>query len=125
MANMQRRPQSFRLVSWSSLAFCSVVIFAASQCVVASSSADAPAAPNAKAGGEIFQKRCIICHNKQKDDDSPFGPPNLYAKFHGNPPLTAQQAETTITHGKGQMPAFGGILSRSEIRSVIAYLRTR
>lgn len=79
----------------------------------------------AKQGGDIFQKRCVACHNKQPDDDAPFGPPNLYAAFHGHPSLTVREAETIIRQGKGNMPAFEGVLSTSEIRSVIAYLRTR
>lgn len=79
----------------------------------------------AKHGSEIFQKRCVACHNKQPGDDAPFGPPNLYTAFHRNPPLTVHDAETTIRDGKGTMPAFGTILSPGEIRSVITYLRTR
>jgi mono/diheme cytochrome c family protein len=84
----------------------------------------APVAP-AQGGSAIFQKRCFMCHNKQRGDDSPFGPPNLYTAFHGKPPLTAKAAETIIVNGKGQMPAFRAILSETEIRQVIAYLRTR
>jgi mono/diheme cytochrome c family protein len=83
------------------------------------------AAPNVKQGDEIFHKRCIACHNKQPDDNSPFGPPNLYAVFRARPTLTTAQAETIITGGKGQMPSFKAILTRAEIRSVIAYLRSR
>lgn len=78
-----------------------------------------------KHGAEIFQKRCVVCHNKQPGNDAPFGPPNLYTAFRGTPPLSVHEAETTIRNGKGNMPAFGSILSPSEIRSVIAYLRKR
>jgi mono/diheme cytochrome c family protein len=83
-----------------------------------------PAVP-AQGGDAIFHKRCILCHNKQRDDDSPFGPPNLYTAFHGKTPLTTKAAETIIVNGKGQMPAFGAVLSKTEIHQVIAYLRTR
>jgi mono/diheme cytochrome c family protein len=83
------------------------------------------AAPVAHGGDEIFHKRCIACHNKQRDDDSPFGPPNLYLAFHGKTPITAKVAESIIVNGKGQMPAFGTVLTRTEIRQVIAYLRAR
>ena len=79
---------------------------------------------SAKKGGMIFQQRCFMCHNKQPGDDSPAGPPNLYMAFRGNPPLSAKEAEMIVTHGKDQMPAFGAVLSKSDIRSVIAYLRT-
>lgn len=80
---------------------------------------------SAKQGAEIFQKRCVACHNKQRGDDTPFGPPNLYTVFHRTPPISEHEAETTIHDGKGNMPAFGSILTQGEIRSVIAYLRKR
>ena len=92
--------------------------------LAAQSNSDAPAA-SAKQGSEIFHTRCIVCHNKQPGDNTPFGPPNLYTVFGPHPLLTPQQAEVIVTHGRGQMPSFGPILSRTEIRSVIAYLRKR
>lgn len=91
----------------------------------ASDAAASPPSASAKHGAVIFQKRCAACHNKQPGDDAPFGPPNLYTAFHRDPPLSLQEAETIIHDGKGNMPAFGNILTPGEIRSVIAYLRTR
>jgi mono/diheme cytochrome c family protein len=93
-------------------------------CSTASAVDPGAAAPSAKQGDQIFHQRCIVCHNKQPDDHTPFGPPNLYAVFRGHPPLTMAQAETTIMNGRGQMPPFKAILTRTEIRSVIAYLRS-
>ena len=78
-----------------------------------------------KQGAEVFKKRCVVCHNKQPGDDAPYGPPNLYSAFRGTSPLSTHDAEAMIRNGKGNMPAFGAILSPSEIRSVIAYLRKR
>lgn len=86
---------------------------------------DTPAGASAKQGAAIFQQRCIACHNKQRDDDSPFGPPNLYTAFHGQTPLSAKAAASIVTDGKGAMPSFGATLSKTQIRSVIAYLRSR
>lgn len=86
---------------------------------------DVAHAEPARGGDAIFRQRCILCHNKQRGDDSPFGPPNLYTAFHGQPPLTTKVAENIIVNGKGQMPAFGAVLSRAEIQQVIAYLRKR
>jgi len=91
----------------------------------AQAAAAEPATPSTRRGEEVFQKRCVACHNKKPGDDVPFGPPNLYSAFHRTPPLSEREAETTIRDGKGNMPAFGAILSASEIRSVIAYLRKR
>jgi mono/diheme cytochrome c family protein len=83
------------------------------------------AAAAVKQGGEIFHKRCFVCHNKQPDDTTPFGPPNLYMVFRGHPTLTTAQAETIVMNGRGQMPSFKAVLSKTEIRSVFAYLRSR
>jgi mono/diheme cytochrome c family protein len=79
-------------------------------------------AGGAKKGDQIFRTRCIICHNKQPGDNSPFGPPNLYDAFKTKA-ISAPQAEQIISKGKGQMPAFGTILSKGEVDSVIAYLK--
>lgn len=76
-----------------------------------------------KKGDQIFHTRCVVCHNKQPGDTSPFGPPNLYQAFKSKS-ITPPQAEVIITHGKGQMPAFGTILSKGDVQSVIAYLKT-
>lgn len=81
--------------------------------------------PREKAGSAIFHKRCIGCHNKQRGDATPFGPPNLYTAFHGASHLTAPEAEKIIINGKGNMPTFGSILSKTDIRDVIAYLQAR
>lgn len=93
-------------------------------CCTSAFAADAPAAPSPKQGDQIFHQRCIVCHNKQPDDTTPFGPPNLYKVFRSHA-LTTAQAETIITNGRGQMPSFKTILTKPEIRSVISYLRSR
>ena len=80
---------------------------------------------SAKEGDAIYHKRCVVCHSKQKGDNSPFGPPNLYSAFHSKTPVSSRVAETIITNGKGQMPAFGSTLSKTEIRCVIAYLKSQ
>jgi mono/diheme cytochrome c family protein len=78
-----------------------------------------------KHGESIFQQRCIVCHSKQPGDTMPFGPPNLNGIFHGPSHLTTQQATAIIVNGKANMPAWGKILTRSDISDVIAYLRTK
>ncbi len=104
----------------------SLLVFSLSPGTVVASKADAqPLSASAKHGAMVFQKRCIACHNKQPGDDAPFGPPNLYTVFHRDPPLTTEEAETTIRDGKGNMPAFGNSLTATDIKSVITYLRTR
>jgi mono/diheme cytochrome c family protein len=82
----------------------------------------AATAGEAKKGDQIFKTKCIICHNKLPGDNSAFGPPNLFEAFKSNA-ITPPQAEQIIVHGKGQMPAFGTILTKSDMQSVIAYLK--
>jgi mono/diheme cytochrome c family protein len=79
----------------------------------------------AKQGAAIFQQRCVACHNKQPGDTSPFGPPNLNGIFKGPSSLTTKQAVTIIEKGKTPMPAFGTVLTRTDVDDLIAYLKTR
>jgi mono/diheme cytochrome c family protein len=76
-------------------------------------------------GKAIFHQRCVGCHNQQPGEAAPFGPPNLYTAFKGQQAITSEEAEIIIARGKGQMPAFGNVLSKHAIRSVISYLRAR
>ncbi|HEY1648001.1 MAG TPA: cytochrome c [Terracidiphilus sp.] len=79
-------------------------------------------AVSVKHGSEIFHQRCALCHTQQPGDSLPFGPPNLYQALQART-ITSQQAENIIAQGKGTMPAFGAILTKKDIRCVIAYLR--
>jgi mono/diheme cytochrome c family protein len=115
-----------RMQPLSALILPGVLLFAVARCLSASASSDTANTDAVKQGGEIFQQRCIVCHNKRPGDNTPFGPPNLYKVFGSHPPLlTPQQAETIVVHGRAQMPAFGTVLTRTEIKSVLAYLRKR
>jgi mono/diheme cytochrome c family protein len=120
-----RRSYLKPLQALSALILPGVMMLIVARCLTASASSDTATTDTVKQGSEIFNKRCIVCHNKQPGDNTPFGPPNLYTAFHGTGALTPQQAETIVVHGRGQMPSFAAILSRTEIRSVIAYLRKR
>jgi mono/diheme cytochrome c family protein len=83
----------------------------------------------AKRGAAIFQQNCVSCHNKQPDDTTPFGPPNLHGIFSSkpmvNPPITPAQATETIKKGLPPMPAFGSILTEAQISDLIAYLKAQ
>ena len=106
-------------------------VLAAAFLIFAANLHAAPPAPKkptgaaAHQGDEIFHQRCIVCHNKQPGDTTPFGPPNLYAAFQGPNAIKPAQAEQIITNGKGRMPAFGTMLTKTQIRDVIAYLKSR
>jgi mono/diheme cytochrome c family protein len=81
----------------------------------------------AKRGAAVFQQNCVSCHNKQPDDSTPFGPPNLHGIFSSKPmvtpPITQAQAIETIKNGKAPMPAFSSILTEAQINDLIAYLK--
>ena len=95
--------------------------------------ADTPKAPvmtaRAKRGAAIFQQNCVACHNKQPDDTTPFGPPNLHGIFSSkpmvHPALTPEQAAAFIKKGAPPMPAFGTILTETQINDLIAYLKVQ
>jgi mono/diheme cytochrome c family protein len=84
---------------------------------------------NAKRGATVFQQNCVSCHNKQPNDTTPFGPPNLHGIFSAkplvSPSITPAQATETIKNGKAPMPAFGSILTPAQINELIAYLKAQ
>jgi mono/diheme cytochrome c family protein len=83
----------------------------------------------AKRGEAIFQQNCVSCHNKQPDDSTPFGPPNLHGIFSSkpmvHPAITPAQAVDFIKKGAAPMPAFAGILTDAQINDLIAYLKAQ
>ncbi|HEV2273657.1 MAG TPA: cytochrome c [Acidobacteriaceae bacterium] len=83
----------------------------------------------AKQGEALFHQHCITCHNKQPEDESPFGPPNLHGIFGDHPkvktPVTPQQAMQIIKNGWAPMPPFGGVLNNAQIQALIAYLKSQ
>lgn len=95
--------------------------------------ADTPKTPvmtaRAKRGEAIFKQNCVSCHNKQPDDTTPFGPPNLHGIFGSktmvHPALTPEQATAFIKKGAAPMPAFAGILTDAQINDLIAYLKVQ
>jgi mono/diheme cytochrome c family protein len=88
-----------------------------------------PMNAKAKRGAAIFQQNCVSCHNKQPNDTTPFGPPNLHGIFSSKPlvtpPITPAQATETIKNGKAPMPAFSSILTDAQISDLIAYLKVQ
>ena len=122
ICSQRRRVQILHQIA--ALVFASVLLFPAN-ISASSGETEQSASPQVKAGEAIFKKRCLVCHNKQPGDTAPFGPPNLYVAFKGPSALSTKAAANIIAHGKATMPAWGGILSKSDINNVIAYLRAR
>jgi mono/diheme cytochrome c family protein len=64
-------------------------------------------------GEQVYAENCAGCHNE--DGSGGFGP--------GLQDVTDQAlVETTVTNGKGQMPAFQGQLTPEQIQAVAQYV---
>ena len=117
-----RRLQMMHLIA--AIVFASALLFPANMSASPRETVQS-VSPQVKAGEATFKKRCLVCHNKQPGDNAPFGPPNLYGAFKGPSAMSTKDAVNIIAHGKATMPAWAGILSKSDINNVIAYLRAR
>ena len=83
---------------------------------------------DAKAGKEVFENNCSVCHNSDSTEVK-MGPGlkgiSKRAKMTttGKAPTDANLIEKISTGGNG-MPAYADILSAEEKANVIAYLKT-
>jgi mono/diheme cytochrome c family protein len=78
-------------------------------------------------GGRVFQRTCSGCHGPDGRGVMRLGlakPPRdlTNADFHAH--VTDDQLRSVIRTGKGQMPAFGGLMGDDDLNDVIAYIRT-
>lgn len=78
-------------------------------------------------GARIFQRTCSGCHGADGRGSWRSGlitrPRDLTKpEFQGQ--MTNEQLRHSIRVGKGQMPAFGGLMGDEEISDVIAFVRT-
>jgi mono/diheme cytochrome c family protein len=77
-------------------------------------------------GREIFLANCVGCHGKNADGDTPAG-----RNWHV-PDLRSPQVQSLadpvlrqiLREGKGKMPAWGGLLSQTDMDHVLAYVRS-
>ena len=74
---------------------------------------------DAKAGAEVYATNCAQCHGERLANSG--GIPDLRRLS----PADKEKFETVVNEGKGQMPAWGGILSDEEIGQIWAYIRSR
>lgn len=78
-------------------------------------------------GGRIFQRTCSSCHGADGRGIQRIGlikPPRdlTQADFHAQ--ITDLQLREVIRYGKGQMPAFGGLMADQDIGHVITFIRS-
>ena len=77
-------------------------------------------------GGDTFKAKCAACHGATGAGDTTMGK-NLKLKDLGSADVQKQTDEeltTTITKGKGKMPAYDGKLSKEQISDVVKFIRS-
>jgi len=83
-------------------------------------------ATKAKETKRLFKQKCVKCHGQD-------GAGNNYGKIVGATNLTDPEWQqrvddkrlvNSVTHGRGQMPAFGEKLTEEQIASLVSYVRT-
>lgn len=80
--------------------------------------------------GDLFRNNCARCHGSDGRGDTPLGhtykTPDLTDQewWRKNSNITGSASlNSIVSRGKGGMPAFGKKLKRTEIRSLVAYVR--
>ena len=67
-------------------------------------------------GGELFKKKCVICH---KIDKKGMGPAVL--EMSADPDIL----KTVIAEGRKAMPSFSNTLEAEQIDTLVAYIRNK
>ena len=96
-------------------------IFLASSaaCVVLGARADAPAQDQIEVGEQVYEEHCATCHGVK------------LRRTGAIPDLKEQKADgrarfdQMVMGGRGQMPAWEGIISRDELNQLWEYIRSR
>jgi mono/diheme cytochrome c family protein len=70
-------------------------------------------------GGEIYADHCATCHGERMMD--PGAAPDLRELRAADRP----RFETTVMEGRGQMPAWRGVLDDTQVNALWAYVRSR
>jgi cytochrome c6 len=77
-------------------------------------------------GGADFKAKCAMCHGATGAGDTVMGK-NLKLKDLGSAEVQKQSdadLTTTISGGKGKMPAYKGKLTDAQISDLVKYVRT-
>jgi mono/diheme cytochrome c family protein len=77
-------------------------------------------------GADTYRAKCQMCHAPDGSGNTPAGKAMKTASFMSPEPVKASDADmiAMTKNGKGKMPAYSGKLSDSQIKDVIAYIRT-
>ena len=87
-----------------------------------------PAAEKKSPAKELFDQRCARCHGRDGRGETRLGEmlkvPDFTDEGWWRGDLSDERLKTSIAQGKGEMPAFGKKLSRTEISSLVGYVRS-
>jgi len=78
-------------------------------------------------GARTFQRSCSGCHGPDGRGTLRPGltrPPRDLTQAEFQARMTDEQLRHSIRIGKGQMPAFGGLMAEQDIAELIAFIRT-
>jgi cytochrome c6 len=97
----------------------------ATQYAKPSSHSVAPVTP-LEDGHGIFMANCTPCHGRNADGDTPAGRTWHVPNLHSPQVQSAddQVLLQIIRQGKGKMPAWGGLLSQTDMEHVLVYIRS-
>ncbi|MGI4854306.1 MAG: c-type cytochrome [Janthinobacterium lividum] len=80
-----------------------------------------------QAGHAAYTARCETCHY-DRETGSLHGPSLLgvYQKPYlpSGAPANDERIRATILHGRGNMPALGGVVGDDEVTTILTYLKT-
>jgi mono/diheme cytochrome c family protein len=81
---------------------------------------------HAQAGAADYKSKCMMCHGADGAGNTPAGKAMKVPPFSSPDLVKASDADliASTTNGKGKMPAYSGKLTGSQIKDVVAYIRT-
>jgi len=75
----------------------------------------------------LYKERCTRCHGADGSGQTVLGeflnPPNFKEEKWSKSEINNDDLISTISRGKGEMPAFGKKLTRQEIAALVLYIR--
>ena len=104
-----------------------VVLSSCWLCVVLAIGCESRDPTPAGRGARIFQRTCSGCHGADGRGSwraALIKPPRDLTNVEFQLQMSNEQLRHSIRIGKGQMPAFGGLMADDEIADVIAFVRT-
>ena len=80
----------------------------------------------AQSGVDTYKTKCAMCHGPDGSAATPMGKMMKIPSFKSPEAVKASDASLVAVtkSGKGKMPAYNGKLTDSQIKDVIAYIRT-